>query len=75
MKQTYTVEFNRGGTPERGYVVGRLKNGHRFLANHGNETTLLQLASRVREPIGRKGYVVTAEDGRNLFSFEKGGKL
>jgi len=62
--------------PERGYIVGRLKqNGHRFLANHGDENALMQLASRVREPIGRRGFVVTGEDGRNLFSFEKSMKL
>lgn len=74
--KTYTVEFNRDGTPLRGYVVGRLRsNGHRFIANHGDESTLQQLCSRSREPIGRNGWVKTAEDGRNLFTFEGGGKL
>ncbi|KAF3046566.1 hypothetical protein E8E12_010929 [Didymella heteroderae] len=36
--ETYTVEFNRDGSPLRGHIVGRLKiDGKRFLANHGDE--------------------------------------
>jgi hypothetical protein len=76
--QTYTVEFNRDGTPLRGYVVGRLKkNGHRFVANHDDENTLQQLSSATREPIGRTGWVRkdTEREGRNLFGFEKGVRL
>lgn len=57
-------------------MVGRLKkDGHRFLANHGDESTLVQLTSSVREPIGRSGWVKRGDDGRNVFSFEGGGKL
>lgn len=68
--QTYSVEFNRDGSPLRGYVVGRLNsNGHRFLANHADQQTLLQLASWDVEPIGRSGHVEAGSDGRNLFSF------
>ena len=67
--QTYTVEFNRDGSQLRGYVVGRLKeNGHRFLANHADDSTLKQLCSQDVEPIGRPGRVNTGEDGRNLFA-------
>lgn len=74
--ETYTVEFGRDGTPETGYVIGRIwSNGHRFLANHADVSTLQQLASKTKEPIGRRGWVKTAEDGRNLFSFEKSSKL
>jgi hypothetical protein len=74
--QTYTVEFNRDGTPSEGYIVGRLKsNNHRFVANHGDENTLQQLASGVKEPIGRGGWVRTLEEGRNVFTFDKSGKL
>ncbi|RMD40494.1 hypothetical protein DV735_g4635, partial [Chaetothyriales sp. CBS 134920] len=77
--ETYTVEFNRDGTPLRGHVVGRLKEradgsdasslqgggGARFLANHADEATLKQLASTAEEPIGRTGWVrrATAADG------------
>ena len=75
--ETYTVEFNRDGTPLRGFVVGRLKrNGHRLIANHGDEATLQQLSSWVKEPIGRSGWVERDGGGkRNLFRFEKRWKL
>lgn len=70
-KQTYTVEFNRDGTPLRGYIVGRLKsNGARFVANHGDEGTLRELGSGTREHVGQSGWVRSeAGTGRNLFSF------
>ncbi|KAF2455934.1 hypothetical protein BDY21DRAFT_323764 [Lineolata rhizophorae] len=71
--ETYTVEFGRDGSPLRAYVVGRLKsNGHRFVANHGDSSTLQHLISKEVEPIGRSGWVrVDEEDKRkNLFSFE-----
>lgn len=68
--ETYTVEFNRDGSPLRGLIVGRLKSsGHRFLANHADDATLKQLCSQDLEPIGRSGKVKTASDGRNLFAF------
>jgi hypothetical protein len=54
----------------RGHVVGRLNgSGHRFLANEGDEGTLMQLASGLKEQVGRKGLVRTGDDGRNLFVF------
>ncbi|KAJ9629407.1 hypothetical protein H2203_001780 [Taxawa tesnikishii (nom. ined.)] len=78
--ETYTLDYSRSGAPTRGHVVGRLlRNGHRFLANHGDERTLQELGSWTREQVGRRGYVRTdsSEDGngRNLFSlvFEGGG--
>ncbi|KAL2070312.1 hypothetical protein VTL71DRAFT_13338 [Oculimacula yallundae] len=48
--ETYTVQFERVGTPLLGHIVGRLKNGHRFLANHGDDSTLQQLSSVSKEP-------------------------
>lgn len=69
--ESYTVEFDRKNKPLRGHVVGRLKsNGHRFIANHGDDSTLQQLASFSKEPIGRSGVVKldTKVKGRNLFS-------
>ena len=67
--ETYTVEFNRDGSPLRGFVIGRLKsNGHRFIANEADKSTLYQLCSETVEPIGRSGQVRAADDGRNLFS-------
>ncbi|KAK5950717.1 hypothetical protein OHC33_008099 [Knufia fluminis] len=76
--ETYTVEFDRKGKPSRGHVVGRLKsNGHRFIANHGDESTLQQLSSFSKEPIGRVGYVKQDEKkkGRNLFVFTNASRL
>lgn len=71
--ETYTVEFKRDGSPLRGYVVGRLKkNGHRFISNHADESTLKQLCDWEVEPIGRSGKVKVAQDGRNLFAFTSG---
>ncbi len=51
------------------------RNGHRFIANHGDESTLQQLASKSKEPIGRSGRVRQGDDGRNLFSFDQGARL
>jgi hypothetical protein len=53
------------------------KNDHRFVANHADATTLLQLSSTTEEPIGRSGYVKpdTERKGRNLFSFGKESRL
>ncbi|KAF9884970.1 hypothetical protein FE257_000880 [Aspergillus nanangensis] len=74
--ETYTVEFNRKGLPSRGFIVGQLVNSRqRFVANHGDETTLAELASTTVEPIGRKGRVSVGSDGRNLFSFDAHSRL
>ena len=69
------MEFQRDGSPLRGYVVGRLNGGERFVANHGDESTLVQLASSVKEQVGRVVWVKVGEDGRNLFVFERGVRL
>ena len=67
--ETYTVDFGRDGKPATGYVVGRTIQGQRrFIAVHGDERTLLDLASVTKEPIGRKGWVKSAEHG-NQFVF------
>jgi hypothetical protein len=69
--ESYTVEFGRNGAPMRGHVVGRLRgSGHRFIANHGDDGTLMQLTSQTKEQIGRTGWVRNEEGtGRNLFTF------
>ncbi|KAI6715055.1 hypothetical protein JHW43_002421 [Diplocarpon mali] len=74
--ETYTVEFARDGTPRQGHIVGRLqRSGHRFLANHGSESTLRQLASASKEPIGERGWVRRGEGERNVFTFTRDGHL
>jgi hypothetical protein len=51
------------------------KNGHRFIANDGDENALRQLSSGVKEQVGRSGWVRGGDDGRNLFTFNEIGKL
>ncbi|KAL9069056.1 MAG: hypothetical protein Q9157_006300 [Trypethelium eluteriae] len=68
--ETYTVEFNRDNTLLRAYIIARLKDtGTRFLANHGDQKTLQQLASKIQEPIGAMGNVHQDPENpkRNLF--------
>lgn len=76
--QTYTIEFDRDGTPLRGHIVGRLKSDNkRFLANHGDETTLRQMAEGIGEIVGKTGWVWQDKmtTGRGLFAFDKPAKL
>lgn len=76
MIETYTVEFNRNGTPSKGFIVGRLtRSNHRFVANTGNAKTLEQLSSGNSEPVGRIGWVKRGDRGRNLFTFEPDANL
>ena len=76
--ETYTVDWDRKGVPERGHIVGRLVgSGERFVANHGDERTLKFLAQAGKEPVGMKGTVRRdpKEEGRNLFVLEEGARL
>lgn len=79
--QTYTIEFNRDGSPLRAYIVGRVVDtGHRFLANDADRATLLRLSSTTEEPIGKAGFVIPEPEGehgqkRNLFSLDSNSKL
>jgi hypothetical protein len=61
--------------PIRGYIVGTLQSGHRFVANHGDGNTLEQLSSQTKEQIGRHGWVKTDSNGKNLFVFDHGTRL
>jgi hypothetical protein len=72
------VQYSRKHEPERGFIIGRLKDtGGRFVANAGDETTLKALVKRTdHEVIGKEGWVWKEEDGdRNLFGFERGPRL
>ena len=76
--ETYTVEFNRDGSPLRGHIVGRLKsNNKRFLANHSDESTLRQMAGGAGEVVGKSGWVWQDKKtkGRGLFAFVKPARL
>ncbi|KAJ5963886.1 Thiolase [Penicillium vulpinum] len=69
--ETYTVEFQRNGSPGQAYVIGRLENGERFIANAANASTLKQLSSNTVEQIGCTGWVENdAKSSKNLFSFD-----
>lgn len=54
-------------------MVGLLvSNGHRFIANHADEKTLLALSSMTEEQVGKRGKVwIEKNDGgkgeRNVF--------
>ena len=69
--ETYTVEYNRDGTPLRGYIIGRLSSGARFIANtpDGAMDTYTLLTDGKLEPIGLQGRVKGSADGRNIFQF------
>ncbi|KND95327.1 hypothetical protein TOPH_00007 [Tolypocladium ophioglossoides CBS 100239] len=74
--ETYTVEYDRQRSPAIGLIVGKLQNtGQRFLANHGDEHTLAQLADSSVEHIGQAGHVQKGEDQKNLFFFDLKTKL
>jgi acetyl-CoA C-acetyltransferase len=69
--ETFTVEYERDGTPLRAIVIGRLDDGSRFVANAADDdhATLAALVDTEREAIGRRGLVATADERRNLFRF------
>lgn len=72
------MEYDRENRPRLGHVVCILRrNGHRVVANHGDGATLEQLASWIKEPIGRSGTVWPSPDveGQNLFTFPVGSRL
>ncbi len=71
--ETFTVSYTRTGEPEHGYVIGRLPNGDRFVANtpDGDAATLRALVEPAGDPIGRPGTVAPSGDGRNLFALAR----
>jgi acetyl-CoA C-acetyltransferase len=66
--ETYTVVYGRDGAPTRGFVIGRLEDGRRFVAHTPAERALLE-AFAASEGVGRRGRVRPAEGG-NLFEPE-----
>ncbi|KAL1982976.1 hypothetical protein VTN96DRAFT_591 [Rasamsonia emersonii] len=75
--ETYTVEFNRSGSPEKGFIVGRLKDtGERFVANHADAESLARLAgsssSSEFEPIGQTVFVFVEDEDENENESENG---
>jgi acetyl-CoA C-acetyltransferase len=67
--ETYTVVYDRDGTPERGIVIGRLDDRRRFIAaTPPGERALLDLMVS-REFVGERGAVRhDRQSGTNTFS-------
>jgi acetyl-CoA C-acetyltransferase len=62
--ETYTVLYDRDGSPRHGVVVG-LTEGKRFLAHiDGDDTqTIALLTDGATEPVGTRGDTVVGDDG------------
>lgn len=58
--ETYTVVYERDGSPERGVVLGRLDDGRRFLANTPPDLELLEVLAR-EEAVGLRGRVTPGQ--------------
>jgi acetyl-CoA C-acetyltransferase len=63
--ETYTVLHDRDGAPVRGLVIGRLGDGHRFLAATPEDRALLE-GLTAREAVGLHGRVAVS-GGVNRF--------
>jgi len=73
--ETYTVSYARSGEVERGWVVGRVDGGERFVAVVEERGCLRELVGR--EGVGRRGWVRMEDEdgGRNIFGFEAEARL
>jgi acetyl-CoA C-acetyltransferase len=65
--ETYTVMFDRSGSPQSGLVIGCLNNGSRFVALTPSDRHLLEQMT-IHDPIGQKGRVTNGKP-TNLFEF------
>lgn len=67
--ETYAIEYDRAGTPERALIIGRLEDTTRFMAvtADGDAQTLQRLADEQNDPLGMAGHVGPSLDGRNIF--------
>jgi acetyl-CoA C-acetyltransferase len=65
--ETFTVLYDRTGTPQSGLIIGSLDNGSRFVALTPSDTHLLEQMT-LYDPIGQRGQVTSGEP-TNLFEF------
>lgn len=67
--ESYSVEFGRKG-PRRGYIVGRLPDGRRFLGStdRADQDTIAELLAS--DPLGRTVWVTSKGPG-NRFTFDR----
>lgn len=74
--ETYTVAYDRRGTPTIAHIVARVdKTGHRFVSNNGDAATLAYIVDPAVEPIGTHGVVKQTKDGKNAFFIGTPAKL
>ncbi len=67
--ETYTVIYDRVGIPVRGLIIGRQKDGRRFISYSEPDQDTLKLMTE-EEIIGRSGTVIHQRaTGLNLFRF------
>jgi acetyl-CoA C-acetyltransferase len=67
--ETFTVAFDRGNRPERGWVIARLEDDCRCPAAVTDPQTLALLTDVVRQPIGQRGAVRREDD---VLTFRRG---
>lgn len=71
--ETYTLEYDRNGTPSKGIVIGRLsQGGERFVAATGKGDTSTLRDMHDTDPLGR-AIRVRAVGGVNRFTFDDPG--
>jgi acetyl-CoA C-acetyltransferase len=62
--ETYTVPYDRGGTPRFATIVGRTPDGARFLAQVAGDDALIEFfISGADEPVGTGGRAISGPDG------------
>lgn len=63
--ETYTVFYNRDGSPRFGTIIARTNEGRRTLARVDgiDEDTIAFLTDGQFEPVGRSGQIVRGQDG------------
>ena len=68
--ETYTVFYERDGSPKQGAIVARTSQGNRTLAMVPacDEETILFLTDGAREPVGSAGTIHAGDDGRSLWT-------
>lgn len=66
--ETFSVEFSRKG-PKRGFILGRLEDGRRFLGSTGRGDTETVQELLASDPIGREVFV-TGKGPGNRFTFD-----
>jgi acetyl-CoA C-acetyltransferase len=68
--ETYTVLYNRDGSPKHGVIMARTPDGRRTLAKvPGDDTTgIIFLTDGKEEPVGSTGIIACAPDGDQRWS-------